>query len=527
MARILGLDLGSHTVKGVLFESTMRGYQTRAHATARRAAEGDKAETLRAAIGELMANPALQADQVVIALPGPSLATHIVALPFSDPKRIEQTLPFEIESQLPFDLDEVVFDYQPAGQHDKKTNLIVGMARKDDLKGLLEQMAAVNLDPRIITHPAITYQNLLALQQPDPSLPADQQVVAIVDIGHERTCVAIGPPGGPIEFARTFSGGGRDLTRAMAAEFKTAFPDAEQWKEQYGALASHINGPDSERAAGAFVRGLQGILRELRQSFKSYAAKSRRNVSKILLCGGTAKMAGIDEQLSSDLGIPTQRLALPAESVSVIPEAEHVVASQAYALALRAGNPATKGPRFNLRRGEFAFKGDFDYAREKIGRLVAFAATLLLLVIASGVVRNTMLSKREEALDQQLCATTQKVIGRCEKNYDVALNMLQGKESPAAAVPKVSAVTLLAELTSRIPNEQGIKLDQVTVDLDRISLRVTADNSKAIDTITQSLKKYRCFKEVQERKVEKTRDGQHVQFGMDIQVSCPGEEAKS
>ena len=83
-----------------------------------------------------------------------------------------------------------------------------------------------------------------------------------------------------------------------------------------------------------------------------------------------------------------------------------------------------------------------------------------------------------------------------EENYDVALNMLQGKESPAAAVPRVSAVTLLAELTSRIPNEQGIKLEQVTVDLDRISLRVTADNSKAIDIITQSLTKYRCFQEV-------------------------------
>ncbi|MGA9521430.1 MAG: pilus assembly protein PilM [Myxococcaceae bacterium] len=527
MARILGLDLGSHTIKGVLFESTMRGYQTRAYATARRAPEGDKAETLRAAIGELKANPALQADQVVIALPGPSLATHVITLPFSDPKRIEQTLPFELESQLPFDLSEVVYDYQPAGQHDKKTNLIVGMARKDDLRSLLEQLAAANIDPRIITHPGVAYQNVLALQTPDPSLPAEQQAVAIVDIGHERTSVAIGVPGGPIEFARTFSGGGRDLTRALAAEFKTAAPDAEHWKEQYGALASHINGPDSERAAGALLRGLHGVVRELRQSFKSFTAKSRRNVGKVLLCGGTAKLAGIDEQLSSDLAIPVERLQLPNESGSVIPETEHIAAAQAYALALRAGNAATKGPRFNLRRSEFGFKGDFDYAREKIGRLVAFAATLLLLVIASGVVRGTMLSKREAAVDDQLCATTQKVLGRCEKVYDVALNMLKGKESPAAAVPKISAVTLLAELTARIPQEHGIKLDQVTVELDRISLRVTANNAKAVDTITQSLKKYRCFKEVQERKVEKTRDGQHVQFGMDIQVSCPGEEARS
>ncbi|HVG59086.1 MAG TPA: pilus assembly protein PilM, partial [Hyalangium sp.] len=99
MARILGLDLGSYSVKGVLFESNLRGHVTKAYAEVRRA-EGDRTETLRAAVQELLTQHPMQADQVIVALPGPTLMTHAFTLPFVDPKRLEAALPFEVESQL-------------------------------------------------------------------------------------------------------------------------------------------------------------------------------------------------------------------------------------------------------------------------------------------------------------------------------------------------------------------------------------------------------------------------------------------
>ena len=520
MGRILGLDLGSHTVKAVLFDASLRGHLTRAVAEVPRAQEGDRAETLRAALAELLGKHPLQADQVAVALPGPTLATHVISLPFADPRKIEQTLPFEIEGQLPFDLANVVFDYQIASQQPKRSDLLVGVVRKEELRALLQTLAQVQIDPRIVTHPGIAYQSLLA--QLPPANSADT-AVAILDLGHERTSVAIGSPGGAVEFARTFSGGGRDLTRALAAEFHVPVADAEAWKVDHGAVASAVEGADAERAAGAFVRGLQGILRELRQTFRAYSARTRRQVSHLYLCGGTANLRGIDEQLASDLAIPSERLKLPVEFTEKSPERDHPRLAQAYALALRGHASGAKAPRFNFRRGEFAFKGDFDYAREKIGRLIAYAAALLVLVIISGFVRNGMLSRREAAVDDRLCETTQRVLGTCERNYDRALNMMQGAESPAADVPKLSAVALTAEVSRLIPSDANVTLDQLEVTLDRISLRGLADSTKQIDAITAALKKFRCFKEVQQRRVERTRDGQRVQFGLDIQVECPRE----
>lgn len=524
MARILGLDLGSHSVKAVVFETTMRGYATKLVSAVRRSQEGDKAETLKAAITELYSRQPIEVDQVAIALPGPTLATHLITLPFNEVKKIEQALPFEIESQLPFDLSEVVFDYQVASAKEKKTDLLVSVVRKEDLTQLLATLKEVNVDPRIVTHPALTYQNLLS-SVPAPAVEpgVEPQPVAIIDIGHERTSVAIGVPGGPVEFARTFSGGGRDLTRVLAAEFQVPFPEAELWKEAHGALASAVSGPDSERGAAALIRGMQGLLRELRQTLKSYTARSRHSISRIYLCGGTARLPGIEEQLQSDLGIPVGRLPLPAEVAPHVEASEQPTIAQAYALAMRGSATGSKAPRFNFRRGDFAFKGEFGFARGRIGRLAAFAATILLLLIASGVVRNTLLSRREAAVDAQLCEATTKVLGRCEKDYARALNMLQGTESPAAAVPKTSAVQLLADVTTLIPPDTKVTIDQLEVGLDRISIKATTDSTKQVDTVTAALKKDRCFKEVQQRKVERTRDGQKVNFGLEIQVECPAD----
>ena len=48
---------------------------------------------------------------VLSALPGDVVTWRRIWLPFRDRKRLEQTVPFELEAQVPFGLDEVVIDY--------------------------------------------------------------------------------------------------------------------------------------------------------------------------------------------------------------------------------------------------------------------------------------------------------------------------------------------------------------------------------------------------------------------------------
>ena len=523
MARILGLDLGSHSVKGLLLDTNTRSPAVKAWVEVRRP-EGERPESLRAALRELMARPELRnADQVVVALPGPALATHQLTLPFSDPKRIEATIPFEVESQIPFDLGEAVFDYQVASQaKDKGSELLVGVVRREELSAAPGPPGRGGDRPARGDPPGHHVPEPAACSGRRSSRAGTSDAVAIVDIGHERTTLAIGRPGMGVEYARTFSGGGRTSPARWPPSSRRRCPRLNSGRRRTGRWRARPRrrGRMASAPRPPSCAGLQPVLRELRPSFKSFTARTRRQVSALYVCGGTARMPGLAEQLGKDLGIPTKVLALPQEAADAVPPGEQPAVQQAYALALRGAVAGIKAPRFNLRRGEFSFKGDYDYLKDKVGLLVSFAATLLLLLIASGVVRNSMLKRRDTQVDNVLCDITQRILGSCEKDYEIAVNRLKGVESPTAALPRLTAVNLLAELTQRMPADIPVTFERIEIDLERIRLRVQTDSPKQLDTITAALKGHRCFKEVQAGKVEKTRDGTKVSFPLEIKVGC-------
>ena len=184
--------------------------------------------------------------------------------------------------------------------------------------------------------------------------------VAVVDVGHRRTSVAVGRPAEGLVFARTFAGGGRDLTRALAAEFQVGLAEAEAWKERDGSLLAG-GGPEHDRARTALLRALAPIVREVRASLKASSSREHQP-ARLLVAGGSARLPGLPEHLGTELGVPADRALLPAVATPVIGPVDQPRACQAYALALR-GAAASRGPRFNLRQGEFAFRGHFEPAR--------------------------------------------------------------------------------------------------------------------------------------------------------------------
>ncbi|HEY3445714.1 MAG TPA: type II secretion system protein GspL [Myxococcales bacterium] len=567
MARILGLDIGARTVKALLLESNLRGFAVRAYyeapvdpsagtadgagqasssgagatvvtaipAPAGSAAAGAAAAPapasgpwpgLAAALSALQAGKQLAADQVVVAVPGAAVAMHLLTLPFTDPRRIESTIAFEVEGQLPYDLADVVFDYQVLSQHDGKSDILVGAVKKEDLTRLLETLKAAGVDPRVVTTSALAYQSVLAgaLTGYSGAPPAGNTVEAIVDIGHERTSVCVGRSGGGIEYARAFSGGGKELTRAIAAEFKVTLKDAEAWKDNEGdvTLGPDVP-PENEKAAAALLRGLAPIIREIRSTLRAHSAKSHKEVGRIYLTGGTSRLKGLGPLLSRELGTEVVPLEAVPQAGSPVPPERAPMASQAFALAQR-GHGGARSAKFNLRKGELAFKGDLDYLKGKVGRLAAFAGVLVVLSLGLVWARFHVLQKAEGELDKTLCTTTTRVVGSCQKDYLVALSLLKGKGSVAAALPVYSAVDLFAEVTARTQN-LTVKIDDMNVQLERVQLHGETDSFDGVDQVVSSLKSFKCFQEIKRGKVQKSKDGTKVTFDLDIRVQC-GEAPK-
>ena len=117
MHRTVGLDWAQDALRVATLQSGFRGFAIQDVRSVAVTADG-----LKAAVDALGLTPPLGPDDTVaVALPGALVATHLVTLPFTDPKRIEQVLPAEVEGAIPFDLAEVVWDYAILSQAGGKT----------------------------------------------------------------------------------------------------------------------------------------------------------------------------------------------------------------------------------------------------------------------------------------------------------------------------------------------------------------------------------------------------------------------
>ncbi|HYQ80461.1 MAG TPA: pilus assembly protein PilM, partial [Anaeromyxobacteraceae bacterium] len=216
--QIVGLDLGSASVKAVLLESTFRGHAVLDAASAPVAPGGEGQPGLRerqvAALQALLASRGWRFDAAVAAWPGAGAASHLVALPFSDPRRIAETVQFEVEGQIPFDLAEVAWDWQVLETRAGRTELYVGVVRREEMKALLALLGGVGLDPQIVlpagpAYAALPAAGALAVEEAGEGAAGAE---VILDVGAERVsaCVAAG---GQCLWARTFPGGTVPLAR--------------------------------------------------------------------------------------------------------------------------------------------------------------------------------------------------------------------------------------------------------------------------------------------------------------------------
>ena len=503
--RIIGIDMGPASIGAVALEGGLRGYEVVSCARVaidplpsppaspeeRGEGEGKEAaapaesggapaedDGLARAFTELVEKIGVaRSDVVAVSLSGDQAATPIVTLPFAESKKIDATLGFEVENLLPFDLEEAIFDYQVLSQKPGQTELLVGVARGDEVGSLLARLQANGIDPRVVTLPALATFSLLSDLLAREKAPADA-VEGLLDIGPDRTLLAIG--------------------RGASSE------------RGHPALVF------SRSMGGADPEALQLAIREVRQSLFSAQARTRLPLRRLRVAGEFAALDGLCERLERELGVPVERLEkLPGDAQGRIPPELQGPLAHAFGLALRG---MARGRSVNLRKGPFAFKGDLDFLKGKVGRLVAFAAVLVLLVAGNVWMRTNTLRAEEEALDRALCEQTQKVLGTCETDFNLALSKLQGGDTKASQIPTASALEVFGVVTDVLPGIE-LRMDEIDATLERLRVRGTVDSFDAVDQVVAAMKKSRCVGDVRPGRVQKNRD-EKIEFTLDALYVC-------
>ncbi|HEY6001464.1 MAG TPA: PilN domain-containing protein, partial [Anaeromyxobacter sp.] len=191
----------------------------------------------------------------------------------------------------------------------------------------------------------------------------------------------------------------------------------------------------------------------------------------------------------------------------------------ALALALR-GHQGSRAPRMNLRRGAFAFTRDFEHVKGKLARLGAYAGLILLLAVVGAGVKVIALSRQEGALDRALCDAQQKIVGKCYPDFEQAESILRGRSASGAALPRVSAVDLFAELSEKVPPDVPLRLERIEVTKDKLHLQGTTENAENVDKIVGALKGSRCFADARSGGARRRTTDSKFEFSIDASLTC-------
>jgi len=309
-----GLDIGSSSVKAVSLVPGKAGYALRSFAMVdlpREAiSEGSikRPEAVIEAIRECVREAGVEGALAVISISGRDSIVKRVPLPKVSAQELSDAIYLEAEHHIPFAIDDVFLDYQVVGESANSMSVLLVATKKGKVLEYVSVVERARVGVGIVDLDVFAIQN-----QYERNTSADGgEAVALIDIGASvmKTNVV---HGGSSIFARDVPFGGNSYTDAIAERLGISVDRAEAAKHghevgiQYGDLAPALEAVSRE------------LSLEVQRTFDYFAstAESER-IAKIVLSGGGAKLAGIEDFLASSWGVPVE-LARPLAAIHCDP----------------------------------------------------------------------------------------------------------------------------------------------------------------------------------------------------------------
>src|SRR6185295_17875532 len=234
---ICGIDVGAYSIKFAFLEVGFRTHRLRGLLeTPVPAGEEPLLHRQLDAVREGLAQVSSEVTPF-FAVPGDQLSVRVLELPFSDSRKIDQVVGYELEGEIVHDIQDVVFDHLVVGQRPEGATVMAAAARRDDLAAVVAAAEERGIHPRALFAAPLIYRTLLP-SAVDVDVDAGGAVPCqvVLDFGHQRTNICFVRGGEPI-FARTIRRGGEHLTAAIAKAFNADVERAEQAKRSDAFLA--------------------------------------------------------------------------------------------------------------------------------------------------------------------------------------------------------------------------------------------------------------------------------------------------
>lgn len=268
--------------------------------------DADREALIRNALKEFVSRHSTKGDEAAVAVSGQSGLARFVKLPPVEAKKIPEIVAYEAKAQIPFDLEEVIWDYQKlAGGAEEEgfsmeTEVGLFAMRKDQVYNALAPLQAAKIEPGVVQlAPLAVYNYHLFDQRPDfdEDAPPTKEATVILSMGVDTTDLVA--TNGHKVWQRSIPLGGSHFTKALTKELKLTFAKAEHLKR-------NLSGSRDAKAAVQAMRSVYtDLVTEVQRSLGFYRSLERGvTIKKIVGLGNPFLLPGLQKFLSAQLEIP-------------------------------------------------------------------------------------------------------------------------------------------------------------------------------------------------------------------------------
>jgi type IV pilus assembly protein PilM len=303
---LVGLDIGSSAVKAVELKAAGRGFRVASYGSEPLPPDSivDGAIIDGAAVADavrrLFESRAIRTKEVAASLSGNAVIVKKITLPAMSEAELAESIYFEAEQYIPFDIQDVNLDYQVlAGADPAKGNMDVLLvaAKKEKIADYTGVIAQAGRTAVVVDVDAFALQNAYEANYGiDPNA-----VVVLLNAGASATNINV-VSGEQSVFTRDVSMGGNAYTEALQRELGLPIEAADQLKR-----GVPVEGIPFEDARPVLRAVTENVMLEIQKTFDFYkgtAASDR--IDRIVVSGGAARAEGFLEMLAERFEVPVE-----------------------------------------------------------------------------------------------------------------------------------------------------------------------------------------------------------------------------
>src|SRR6266550_774773 len=291
----LAVDFGAGSLKLAEFEvNEAGGLRLKQYGLKSLGAEGaqesSREATILKALQELLAQKGIRAKNVNVCAPGFHVFSKFVKLPPVDAGKVTQIIQYEAQQNVPFPLEEVVWDYQILGTTPTgELEVLLVAIKADVVEGLFRTAEAAGLRVQLVDVSPAGLCNAFRYNYGDLD-----GCTMLLDVGAKTSNLLFFEKGKV--YSRSINIGANSITQDFAAESKLKFAEAERLKIEQGfvSLGGAYEEPDNPQQAAISKIARQVMTRlhiQVNQTLQFYRGQQGGSApQRLFLAGGASIM---------------------------------------------------------------------------------------------------------------------------------------------------------------------------------------------------------------------------------------------